>query len=117
MIKAFNSNGKIIEQLDVPSNVNVRAEFQSPLPVTRKQIERNYLDACACASVSVSVPPKVINEQEILLWCEGYLASKKNNNGGGGGTTSRPIIDEQEILLWCDGYLANKSTFSTFSTF
>jgi hypothetical protein len=113
MIKAFNSNGKIIEQLDVPSNVNVRAEFQSPLPVTRKQIERKYL--------AVSVPPKVINEKEILLWCEGYLASKKNNKGGGSGggtsSSSRPIIDEQEILLWCDGYLANKSTFSTFSTF
>ena len=111
MIKAFNSNGKTIEQLDVPSNVNVRAEFQSPLPVNRKQIERKYASACACACVCP--PPKVIDEQEILLWCEGYLASKKNNKGGG-GTSSRPIIDEQEILLWCDGYLANKSTFSTF---
>ena len=96
MIKAFNSNGKTIEQLDISSNV--RAEFQSPLPVTRKQIERKY------------ALPKVIDEQEILLWCDKYLANKKNNKAG----TSRPIIDEQEILLWCDAYLTNKSTFSTF---
>jgi len=70
-----------IEILDISSNLFTDFEFTKPV------------------YDKVIATTRVIDETEILLWCEGYLAGKKR------GTR---VIDETEILLWCEGYLNDK---------
>jgi hypothetical protein len=77
-----------IEKLNISSNS--RAEFQSPRPVTRKQYEK------------VIANTKVLDEEEILLWSQNYLASKTSKN---------TVINESDLLLWSQNYLANKKKY------
>jgi hypothetical protein len=63
-----NSKGKLIEELDVEP-----VYFIEKLPVLGKRKWDSSV-----AEVKPLAKKPIVNEMEILAWCEFYLASKKN---------------------------------------